>query len=223
MTVSEDFFQINQLIPLCFNPHILFFPSNQDISPLCEGNGNGRKERDSFQGETNKDFAKMRALLLEPWNYSHPVNNDRCLVPSLVSASGCLLVHADQPRNARRGWRHDAVTAKKGGKESVSRLLFPLEQDRRHVARGCGHLRRARTHARDEHRLQRETLPLRAKDFARGRLPSNSFRDSRKSREFSVLEGCIFLSYPFDDLLFFKGRRFFILFFAMILIVRFNF
>lgn len=62
MTVSEDFFQINQLIPLCFNPHILFFPSNQDISPLSKGNGNGKEERDSFQGAKQTKISPRCAL-----------------------------------------------------------------------------------------------------------------------------------------------------------------
>lgn len=221
MTVSEDFFQINQLIPLCFNPHILFFPSNQDISPLSKGNGNGKEERDSFQGAKQTKISPRCALFSS--------NLEITLIRSITIGASFPLSF---PRRVAYLFMRISPAAR-GGAGGTTRLQRKREE--RRVFRGycslwnrIGGTWRAdaaiyAAHARDEHRLQRETLPLRAKDFARGRLPSNSFRDSRKSREFSVLEGCIFLSYPFDDLLFFKGRRFFILFFAMILIVRFNF
>lgn len=81
--------------------------------------------------------------LLEPWNYFHPVNNDRlcasygaCFVECFLlqaclrtSWSSWLLIHADQP-SARgdKGGNRLAKGKKKQGKESVPRLLFSLDR-----------------------------------------------------------------------------------------------
>lgn len=102
------------------------------------------------------------------------------------------------PKRERQEGHGGSGSSEKGRKGECFAVIVPFGQDRRHVARGCGHLRRARTHAMNTAFKGKAPLspPLPPRFFhnpaprisrewgeGRGQLPSNSrssnsFRDS---------------------------------------------